>query len=203
MAKEYGCKVCRVLDEHDINSYNEEILSMWLDDENQRRGYRELARWLNVSLLRREMDRVGMTTLGNEAESKYERLRDDDTRVEMTTMLENEGVDVDRLRSDFVSYGVVRTHLLECLEAEYEPGDTDDWESTAIEITLETAHEKIRDAVNSLVNKRRIETGDRISINLDVEIECETCHTRVPLQRALRRGNVCQCSRDVEAMPHD
>lgn len=73
----YGCKVCRVLDQRDLEGYDEHMLSAWRGDGPNRNGYRELARWLNVTLLRREMDEVGLSTLGGEADSKYERLQND------------------------------------------------------------------------------------------------------------------------------
>lgn len=189
----YGCKVCRVLDERDLDDYDERMLSAWREGPD-RKGYRELARWLNVTLLRREMDEVGLSTLGGEADSKYERLQKDDARAaEMANVLEREGVDIAGLESDFVSYGVVRTHLRDCLDAEYEPGESTDWEGDAIDIARERATEKINEAVRSMVNKDTLETND-VAVHLTVELECESCQTRVPLHRALRRGNVCNCS---------
>jgi len=77
---EHGCKVCRVLDERNMERYGSQLVERWQDDRPQRMGYRKLARWLNVTILRREMDRAGLSTLGNEATSKYERLRGDEPR---------------------------------------------------------------------------------------------------------------------------
>jgi len=71
---EYGCKVCRVLDEYDMERYEEQLLEQWQADSSQRKGYRKLSEWFNTLMLRREMDRAGLSTLGDEAESKYERL---------------------------------------------------------------------------------------------------------------------------------
>jgi hypothetical protein len=198
MDDEYGCKVCRVLAERGMESYNDRLLSQWRGEGSQRKGYRQLAKWLNVTLLRREMDEVGLTTLGEEAESKYERLRaDGPSAAEVENMLVREGVDVERLRADFVSYGVVRTHITECLGAEYEKPEGTDWEQDAIDIARDRAEEKIREAVGSLVNKGEIEAPTDVDVRLSVELECESCHSRVPLQRALRRGHVCQCEAPV------
>lgn len=194
MESEYGCKVCRVLGERGIEHYDDRILSQWQGEGSQRKGYRQLADWLNVTLLRREMDEVGLTTLGDEAESKYERLQSDEASAsEVESMLEREGIDVDRLRSDFVSYGVVRTHITECLGAEYEKTGASDWEEESIDIARDRASEKIREAVVSLVNKDEIEASGDLAVHLSVELECESCQARVPLRRAIRRGRVCQC----------
>lgn len=199
MDRSYGCKVCRVLDERDLGHYNERLLSEWRGDE--RKGYRQLARWLNVTLLRREMDRAGLSTLGDEAESKYDRLQmDDATADEVTNILQREGIAIEKLRNDFVSYGVIRTHLKDCLGAEYEPQEASEWEQDAIEIARSHAHDKIESAVQSMINKGKLAAGSEATLHLGVEVECEECQTRIPLRRARRRGSICTCARseDVE-----
>lgn len=193
MGRSYSCKVCRVLDERDLDHYDERLLSEWRGDE--RKGYRQLSRWLNVTLLRREMDRAGLSTLGNEAESKYERLTEGGaTADEVTDILQREGIAIEKLRNDFVSYGVIRTHITDCLGAEYEPRESTDWERDAIEIARSHAHDKIESAVKSMLNKEKLSATGDVTINLDVELECEECQTRVPLRRAQRRGTICACA---------
>ncbi|MWV38433.1 MULTISPECIES: rod-determining factor RdfA [Natrialba] len=195
MGTEYGCKVCRVLEDHDLEHYDERLLEEWRGDGSQRKGYRQLARWLNVTLLRREMDKVGLSTLGDEAESKYDRLREEGTTSsEVAAMLEREGIDVERLQDDFVSYGVVRTHLLDCLDAEYEKEESSEWEREAIEIARNHAKEKIVSAVRSLERKGKLRGGEDITVHVDVDLECESCQTRVPLRRAIYRGELCDCA---------
>lgn len=188
---EHGCKVCRVLDERDMDRYEDRLIDQWQADKPQRKGYRQLAEWLNTMMLRREMDHAGLSTLGNEPESKYERLHDDDESVaaEVRTTLRNEGVDVDELDADFVSYGVVRTHLKECLGIDRDVESTD-WEEEAIEYTREHATGKLEDAVRSLISKRKLSACGDIDVHVTLEVECDGCHSRVPVDRALRRGYV-------------
>jgi len=190
---EYGCKVCRVLDERDMKQYEKRLTDQWQADKPQRKGYRQLADWLNTMMLRREMDRAGLSTLGNEPESKYERLRDDDETVaaEVRTDLRNEGIDVGELDADFVSYGVVRTHIKECLDLDRDVESTD-WEEDAIAYTREHATGKLEDAVRSLVGKGELSACGDIDVHVTLEVECEGCHSRVPIDRALRRGYVSQ-----------
>jgi len=195
MERQDECKVCRVLSERGFEGYDERLLSEWRGDGDQRKGYRQLAEWLNVTLLRREMDEVGLSTLGDEARSKYHRLQGDDGRaVEMATVLSREGIDVERLRDDFVSYGVVRTHITECLGAEYEPAGSGEWESDTINIARDHASEKIGEAVRSLVHKGQLDANGEPTVHLTVELECEECHTRVPLERVKRRDYLCNCT---------
>ena len=190
---EYGCKVCRVLDEYGMERYEEQLLEQWQADPPQRKGYRQLAEWFNTLMLRREMDRAGLSTLGGEAESKYERLRGDGTLAEeVATGLSNAGVPIAQLRDDFVSYGVVRTHLTECLGAEIDL-PSGDWEQEALEISRRHAATKVEEAVRSLRNKGRLAAGGDVDVSVTVELECEHCHTRVPVDRARRREYVCHC----------
>lgn len=190
---EYGCKVCRVLDERDMERYEDRLIDQWQADKPQRKGYRQLAEWLNTMMLRREMDRAGLSTLGNEPESKYERLRDDDETVaaEVRTDLRNEGIDVEDLDADFVSYGVVRTHIKECLGLDRDVESTD-WEEDAIAYTRDHATGKLEDAVRSLVGKGELSACGDIDVHVTLEVECEGCHSRVPIDRALRRGYISQ-----------
>lgn len=198
MERSYGCKVCRVLDERDLGHYDERLLSEWRGEE--RKGYRQLARWLNVTLLRREMDRAGLSTLGGEAESKYDRLQmDDATADEVRNILKHEGIAIDELRNDFVSYGVIRTHLKDCLDAEYEPKEPSEWERDAIEISRSNAQDKIDSAVQSLVHKGKLAAGADVTVHIDVEVECEECQSRVPLRRAQRRNAICTCAESDDA----
>jgi hypothetical protein len=108
-----GCKVCRVLERWGMERYDDRMVEQWRGPPEERLGYRKLAEWLNVTMLERGMDRSGMNTLGEEAESKYRRLTGDDetTAREVREDLRERGVPIDDLLADFVSYGVVRTHL--------------------------------------------------------------------------------------------
>ncbi|WP_254861532.1 rod-determining factor RdfA [Halovivax gelatinilyticus] len=201
---DYGCKVCRVLDERELEGYDETLLDRWLADGPGRMGYRALARWLNTTMLRREMDMAGLTTLGDEAASKYDRLTADDDTVsaEVRSSLRTDGVPIDELEADFVSYGVVRTHLTECLGAERDPEPDSDWERDALSITRQHAETKAAEAIRSLENKGELEAVGDISVNVTFELECAETHRTVALERALRRGYISRPesdSADLEA----
>lgn len=188
-----GCKVCRVLAKYDVEYYNDRLIDQWTAPKPERKGYRQLADWLNSNLLRQEMDNVGMSTLAGEVESKYERLQGNSTTtIELEQHLASEGVRINELTDDFVSYGVVRRHLKECLEASREE-TISEWEETSIEISTSQAENKVSEAVRSLLNKEKIKSSENVSVHLTVELECEECHTRIPIDRALRRGYLCPC----------
>lgn len=190
-----GCKVCRVLERWGMEQYDDRVVEQWRGPPDERLGYRKLAEWLNVTMLERGMDRSGMNTLGEEAESKYRRLTGDDetTAREVREDLRERGVPIDDLLADFVSYGVVRTHLTECRGLTPEEREPSDWERDAIDIATDHASEKVSEAVGSLVSKGELEVLEDVDVEVDVTLECPSCHVRVPLDRALRRGRVCDC----------
>jgi hypothetical protein len=176
-----------------MQRYEDRLVDQWQADSPNRKGYRQLADWLNTMMLRREMDQAGLSTLGDEPESKYQRLTGDDETVadEVRNDLHNEGINVDSLDSDFVSYGVVRKHLKECLDLDRDIESTD-WEAEAIKYTHEHASGKLEDAIRSLLNKERLAACGDVEAHVFFEVECEGCHTRVPVDRALRRGYITQ-----------
>lgn len=193
---EYGCKVCRVLSERDLDHLDDELVARWQGDGYERMGYRRLATWLNVSLLRREMDRAGVPTIGGEARSRYERLTDEDPRTaaEVHDLLRTAGIPVDDLERDFVSYGVVRTHLLECLDLEIDQEHSNgDWGADTLAYLREDATEKATDAVRSLVRNDRVAVGAGPTVSISIDLECEQCGAVRPASEALNAGAVCSC----------
>ncbi len=191
-----GCKVCRVLEEHNLDGYDDRLLDQWRGETGARKGYRSLADWLNVTLLRRAMDRAGVSTLGGEARSRYNRLQGDDptTAAEVRELLAGEGIPIARLEEDFVSYGVIRTHLKDCLGAERE-SSTSAWEEEAIGIATDRAEETAAEAVQSLRSKGKLRWGDDPRVETRVELVCESCNARMSLERVLRRELSCECKK--------
>lgn len=192
-----GCKVCSVLEKYDCEYYDERLVEQWTAPASERKGYRQLARWLNINLLRQVMDRAGLSTMAGDVEPKYEHLQEDSPEAaELRAHLANEGIPIDELTADFVSYGVVRRHLKECLDAE-RASESSNWESDAISIAEDHAQTKIEEAVRSLINKGHVELTTETTVHVTAEIECENCHARIPVDRALRRGYVCSCGSDT------
>lgn len=200
---EHGCKLCRIIAEREMGDYEQRLVDQWHGETGQRKGYRKLAEWFNMTLLRRKMDKAGLSTLGDEAESKYERLQSGGTVAEeVRQILRRNGLPVERIESDFVSYGVVRTHLTECLGEEYQHERTD-WERDAIERARSHATTKITEAVQAAVSNGKLDAVGDVSVDVSVELECEETHVSVPVDQALRRGYVSNPDADtaVEQSP--
>lgn len=160
-------------------------------------GYRKLAEWLNVTLLRKEMDRAGLTTVGGAAAARYERLNEGgESATTVRRFLREEGLAVDEVERDFVSYGVVRTHLKECLDAERETTDSSDaaWTPGSLAHTRRFAESKVESTVRAGINADRLVIGGKPEVSVSIEITCPSCSTTVPAETALEEGWTCNCT---------
>jgi len=156
-------------------------------------GHRRLADWLNVTLLRNEMERVGLPG-GGEGRSRYDRLTDEDTGTGVADLLRQEGVAADELRDDFVSYSVVRTHLRDCLDEHREAAPASDQEVDRLEQLEADATTGAADAVHSLVNEGKLTAGGDIEPDVTICVTCSDCGLIVPAIDALVLGTFCDCS---------
>lgn len=121
-------KVVRLIEEHDLQDIGAELEQYWTADED-RRSLRELADYFNRHLLEAALDSAGVQHLDGEIENTYRLLADDDVsiadRTRVRRRLEHDGVDVDALESDFVTYQAIRSYLKDHRGAEYTPEETD------------------------------------------------------------------------------
>jgi hypothetical protein len=84
-------------------------------DPNQRKSLRDLATRFNERVLEAALQTAGDTVLEGEVEHTYHLLTDDEIsssdRRRAERRLERQRIDIDTLRSDFVSYQAIRTYL--------------------------------------------------------------------------------------------
>jgi hypothetical protein len=197
-----GCKVDRVVEEYGLEdvdprygSIHEGLLARWHGDSgHEKAGYRTLTGWFNRRLLWRVSIDHGRDTAGGRVEHNHEALTGDDDlrREEVMDSLRADGIDADRLLSDMVSWGTMRTHLTDCLDGEKESEPAGEWERDSIEMARSFAREKVQSALSSLESRGELEDVDRAAVSIQVQIQCEECPTRVPLEVALERGYVCE-----------
>lgn len=203
MAPDSGCKVDRVIEAYGLESadpiydaIDEGLLARWSGaGERTAMGYRSLTEWFNKRLLKQVYDEHGRETLGARLDSDYEILRNDDDLVgaELFESLRADGIDGERLESDLVSWGTMRTHLKECLDGDKEsPTASTEWETESVEQAVAVATRKTESAVTTLANKGRLDGGDTAGIEVEIHLSCESCPTRVPFEVALERGYVCE-----------
>lgn len=199
-----GSKVRRLIGEYGLDGEGERLESYWTTDGEDRRSLRELADYFNRRLLRATMESAGMNPLDGEVENTYRLLTDDDVSRGMQTQarqtLEREGVDVEALRSDFVSHQAIHTYLTKYRDASrQEQTDVD-----RVEKGLETI-QRLRsrtsavseNIVENLSGTDRIDLGD-FEVLVDVRVFCRDCGTQYDVQELLDRGG-CDCGGDIVA----
>lgn len=207
MVLDEGCKVDRVIDQYGLDatdpryeSIDTGLLARWTgEDSHAAMGYRTLTEWFNKRLLRRAYDDHGRDALGGRVEHDYdvftggEEGESDLLREELEESLESDGIDAARIREDMVSWGTIRSHLLDCLNGEKQSGsDESEWERESVEMAKSFAKEKAESAVSSLGTKGKLDGVDASSVSVGIRIQCDVCPTRVPFEVALERGYVCE-----------
>jgi len=203
MTSDTSCKVDGVIERYELesadpiyDSIDEGLLARWTGaGKRTAMGYRSLTEWFNKRLLKTVYDEHGRETLGARLHSDYEHLKSDDDLVgeEVVASLRADGIDSDRLERDLVSWGTVRIHLQECLDGHKESQTArTNWEEESIRKVVEVAEEKTESALSALANKGTLAGGETAGIDVQIQLSCQSCPTRVPFDVALERGYICE-----------
>jgi hypothetical protein len=195
-------KVARLIDEYDLGaSFGDRLEARWTDEGDARLSLRDLADLFNQRLLAAALERAGASTIDGEAENLYRLLTDDDVssgmRTEARARLDREGVDVDALERDFVTYQAIRSYLVEYRDAEYvETTDADRVEKVAD--TVRRLQSRIRSITEGSLD--RLRSTDRLTLGtfrlfVDVDVLCEDCGAQYGVDELLERGG-CDCEAD-------
>lgn len=190
-------KVPRLIREYELAPLGEELEALWTRDED-RWSLRALADRFNRELLGAAMREAGMADLDGEAANYYRLLTDADVnpgdRVEATRGLERAGVDVDRLRDEFVSYQAIRTYLTNYRDVEYERsgGDRLGQEQDSIRQFTDRTQAIVQDKISRLQGQGHLDVGAPTT-TVQVRIYCSECDSRYSVDDLLDRGH-CGCS---------
>lgn len=195
-------KVARLISEYDLDGLGDELEVRWTGDGVERTSLRDLADYFNEQLLERVLIDAGLSALDSDVASTYRNLTDEDVstgiRTDARTRLENNGVDLDSLESDFVSYQAIRSYLTEYRDAEYRRlSDEEKVEKDLQSIqrlmtrTLSVTEERIE----KLSQTDRIDAGS-FEVLLDVQVLCGECGRQYAISEFLdERG--CDCRRSA------
>lgn len=196
-------KVERVIDQYGLEGLGNELVEHWTADDDARKSLRELAEYINVRLVDAVLQREMQPTVDGEAENYYRVLTNDDvstaSRVDATHRLEASGVDVEQLRSDFVSHQAVHSYLTRDRGESYDVAPSD-------------PEERLEDTISSInrlknraaaVTERSIQTlaeadvvdGAGVRASVLVQLECEQCGERYTVREFFdERGCDCEGS---------
>ena len=191
-------KVVRLIDEYELNGVGAELEHLWTTEEN-RQSLRDLADYFNQILLTHALEEANIQHLDGEVENTYRLLTDDDissaesTRVQRR--LERDGIDVESLKSDFVTYQAIRTYLKDHRGAEYTPVETNPLERVKTDV------QKLRGRMVSVTEGKLEQLGNSGALTLgdfrtiaEIQVICEDCNTQYDVLELLDRGG-CECAK--------
>lgn len=193
-------KVARLIDAYGLDrEVGAELEMLWTADDDRRESLRSLADRFNKRLLRSALTDAGRSVIDGEVSNLYRLLTDDEvssgTRLEARRRLEQQGVAVERLLDDFVSYQAIRYYLTEYRDAEYDQPTNDPVGTTRDQVT------RLQSRLRSVAESRldRLRQGDHLTLGeyrlfVDVDVLCEECDTQYSIGDLLGRGG-CECER--------
>lgn len=197
-------KISRIVKKYDLDELGKEIERRWTDLEDGD-SLRELARDINIRVLRSALRGEGEMPARWRVEEMYSRLTDDGvsqgTRTEIRSQLSNWDIDVDELVSDFVTrqavHNYLRTHRgVELPDSSSQSGDirTDRLQSIQrLRGQLETV---IRSVLDELMSADHLTLGDT-TVHITARVRCSDCGTQQTIDTLLKRGS-CDCGSEVE-----
>ena len=189
-------KVARLIDQYELEGVGTKLEAEWTKEEADRRSLRDLADYFNRELLRNALADAGVATIDGEIDNFYRLLTAESAssgdRTRVRRRLEQEGVDIDQLQSDFVSYQAIRTYLQTHRGASYEPDEGERVER------LQTAVTRLKNRLTS-VTESRIErvNGSEIDIEnpnviANVQVVCTDCGRQFSVKE-LTENTSCDC----------
>lgn len=191
-------KVGRLIEAYDLDGVGAELERRWTADGDQSRSLRELADDFNQRLLQAAMTEAGMSPLDGDVENVFRLLTGESAtsgaRTEAASRLAKNGIDVDELRDEFVSYQAVRTYLREYRGVTYDADSGDRLTATRESVgrlkgRLVTVTE---DKLSTLRADDEIDAGE-LTVLATVQVFCEDCETTYTVEEFLDRGR-CGCA---------
>lgn len=191
-------KVERVIDEYDLEGWGDRLEAEWIGDGTERTSLRDLATEFNQAVLRAAMQNAGASVLDTDIESLYRTLTDDDISrsdtVRKRRELERSGVDIDDVRSDFVTHQTIYTYLTNVRDATLPEEDTED----RIERKKETV-QRLAGRTQVVTESTLEELGNAAEISdrdyevfVDVRAICGNCGADYLIAELLDQGG-CDC----------
>lgn len=194
-------KVARLIAEYDLEGQGARLEAQWTAEGDQRMSLRDLATHFNEQLVEYRLRDAGMDALESDVERIYRHLTDDEIsagrRADVRTRLEQNGIDVEALKRDFVTYQAVRSFLTEYRDAEYDhPSDTVKIEKDRETIQRLTSRtiSVTEDRLKALQETERLDL-EEFEVMLDLRILCEVCGTQYRIGQLLDGGG-CDCQRE-------
>lgn len=190
------CKLGRVADEWDLESTERQLVTDWRENGE---SLRSLAATFNRQLLRRAMTEAGNPPLEGEVTNYYRLLTDDDVSPGMRTQainrLAQDGLDVESVEADFVSYQTVNRHLKNCIGVLEEDRTTPLERDEAKDRVYSLQHRTREVTDQTLTQLRRANGGsfEDFEVYVNISARCSKCGAHLGVDELLE-GETCRCS---------
>ena len=205
------CKVGKAIAEYDLQrgiggqDMEEYLLARWLGrGDYTATGLRPLKDWFNKRLVTRVYTDHGRNALDTRVASDYEALTEDESNLALLDDLAADGIDGEKLRSDFVSTATLYRHFTQCLDASKSDDSPQSgqstWEVDKIEYAKGVVETNVRESLRALDNKGRLPRGTEADIKTDIVVGCPDCSTQVGVERAIERGYICADHAETSAV---
>lgn len=190
-------KVARLIDEYDLEGLGAELETRWTATGDDHWSLRDLATHVNEELVRARLRETGRTASASDVQNALALLSDDESAAAEATQLrrrlERDGVDVDELERDLVTYQAVRSYLQDHRGAEYERDTGDRVE------TVTQSIQKLRGRLVSVTESKLEQLRDSSRLTLgefrvmvDVRVLCTDCNSQQAVTDLLASGG-CDC----------
>lgn len=191
-------KVARLIEVYDLRGFGGELERLWTAEGDERRSLRDLADLFNRRLLQTKLSEQTSRPLEGEVENIYRLLTATDASAadanRARRRLTREGIDVEALEDDFVTYQAIRTYLQEYRGAEYSDGDTDP--ITSVKEDLQRLQGRTETVTKSKLERLQaanaLATGS-LNVIVETAVICVGCGERYTIAELLESGE-CECT---------
>ena len=193
-----SCKVGTVAAEYGLDAIHRELQREWTGENSK--SVRELTTKFNRRVLRAAYAEAGKLPIDGEIANIYRVLTASDvdagSRTRAREQLRQAGVAVDDVESKFVSHQTLYRHLVNCLDAEFEPEEKTDaerietWEERLLALQNRTSN-VTKQAVEQLSERDTVDIGS-FDVLLEINVLCEDCGNFYTLEEFLQ-NRACGC----------
>jgi len=188
------CKIGRQITAYDLTDLNAELVHRREEDEA---SLRDLADTVNVRILDAALRDVDADVAGH-PESVYETLVSGDVPTEQQVDLEDQlthlGIDIDELRSDFVSHQTVSNHLNDCLDVDTSRPTIESVDAGRKKIEWARSRDEyiIEHTIDQLDRADHLSVGSA-EVNHSTTITCTDCGDTFRVEQLLDKRE-CSCA---------
>jgi hypothetical protein len=191
-------KIERLLEKYELDGLGAELEERWTRDADERDSLRSLADVFNRRLLGAAMRDAQLDPLAGEVENIYRQLTSDEVsrgaRTEVETRLTQQGVDIDAVESEFVTYQAVRSYLKDVRGVTHGTSSGDPFEQgrEQLERLVGRTTAVVDRKLEQFASNGRLTLGS-FRVRTVVMVYCEDCERQYHVS-ALLSTDGCECT---------